>query len=92
MWKQIDFEEYFENALGCHSCASLLIFNSFVMETQSSVEWTPNNFLGYFEKALGYHSGERHSIIQYFMICVEKKTNLFKLSNFQLFCDLCGNR
>ena len=81
MWKQIDFEEYFENALGRHSCASLSIFNSFVMETQSSVEWTPINFLGYFEKALGYHSGESHSIIRYFVICVEK-INLFKLSNF----------
>ena len=75
MWKQIDFAECFENALGRHSCncASLSIFNSFLMETQSSVEWTPINFLGYFEKALGYHSGESHSIIQYFMICVEKK-------------------
>ena len=73
MWKQIDFEEYFESALGRHSCASLSIFNSFVMETQSSVEWTPINLIGYFEKALGYHSGESHSIIQYFMICVEEK-------------------
>ena len=77
MWKQIDFEEYFENALGRHS-----IFNSFVMETQSSVEWTPINLIGYFEKALGYHSGESHSIIQYFMICVEKKDKFIQAFQF----------
>ena len=82
MWKQIDFEECFENALGRHSCASLSIFNSFVMETQSSVEWTPINLIGYFEKALGYHSGESHSIIQYFMICVEKKDKFIQAFQF----------